>query len=288
MPAQRIRRELGTMIVYGYARSSLEQELSIAGKIGAEVLEILPDWRSDPDPSPLGRRIADSEFSIHSAHGCWGGQATQADYVDLGSLDRSTWNASLDDLKRCVDWLRRAGGRYLVIHPGGLSDPADFVARRAALTQGLGLLASHAEGSGIVVCVENMPPGVYPGSRMEDLAEIVDEVGSASVALALDTGHAFLSREPSTGDSRAVDRTTVEAGQRLATTHVHDNDGRRDDHRPPGLGNIDWKSWVDHLDQIGYRGPIMLECIRKLRQDPALIDEVFLGRLRKMIGLERW
>ena len=53
-------------------------------RLGAAVLEILPDWRLFPDPRALRDRVADAGLAIHSAHGCWGGQSIRAPRVDLG------------------------------------------------------------------------------------------------------------------------------------------------------------------------------------------------------------
>ena len=104
-----------------------------------------------------------------------------------------------------------------------------------------------------------MPPGVHPGSRMADLAELLRELDHPRLALALDTGHANL--------TAGTAAETLAAGALLATTHVHDNNGRQDAHEPPGHGTIDWPAWGRALDAIGYAGPIMLECIRALRHD---------------------
>ena len=48
----------------------------------------------------------------------------------------------------------------------------------------------------MIVCVENMPPGVHPGSRMAELAEILVELDHPHLGLALDTGHANLTASP--------------------------------------------------------------------------------------------
>jgi sugar phosphate isomerase/epimerase len=185
----------------------------------------------------------------------------------------STHLESVDDLKACIDWLAAAGGKYLVVHPGGLSDPDERTERRTALSRGLLELADHARGTDVVVCVENMPPGVYPGSRMTELAELLQELDRSNLALALDTGHANLTASPA--------EETRAAGSLLATTHVHDNNGRQDSHQPPGLGTIDWPDWGLALDSIGYYGPIVLECIRHLRQSPtSWKPEVVKGLLR--------
>lgn len=252
-------RALGTMIVHGYPRAPLEAELDLAEWIGAEVLEVLPRWRDYPDPAPLRRAAADRGLGIHSAHGCWGGEAIEAPRVDLGSTDPKAHAASVADLRRCVDWLAEAGGRVLVVHPGGLSDRAERDARRDALARGLLALADHARGTGVAVAVENMPPGVHPGSRMADLADLVAELGRPELGLTLDVAHAHIAADAAT-ETRA-------AGPLLATTHVHDNNGRHDSHHPPGLGTIDWPGWFAALDAIGYVGPIVLECIKRIRDD---------------------
>jgi sugar phosphate isomerase/epimerase len=252
-------RALGTMITYGYPDIDLADELTLAVRLGVEVLEILPEWSRLPDPAPVRRQAADRGLSIHSAHGCWGGRTIRATRVDLASTDPTVHREAVDDLRRCVDWVTEAGGTCLVIHPGGLSDPADRVDRRSALARGLLELGEHARAvaSDVRICVENMPPGVHPGSRMADLAELLGELDHPRLALALDTGHGNL--------TAGTAEETLAAGTLLATTHVHDNNGRQDAHEPPGVGTIDWPAWGRSLDEIGYTGPIMLECIRALR-----------------------
>ena len=105
-----------------------------------------------------------------------------------------------------------------------------------------------------------MPPGVHPGSRMADLADLLGELNHPGLRLALDTGHANL--------DGGVAAETRAAGLLLATTHVHDNNGRQDTHLPPGHGTVDWTEWGRVLDSIGYAGPIVLECIKHLRENP--------------------
>jgi sugar phosphate isomerase/epimerase len=264
------------MVAYGFPEVALEAELTLASRLGAALLEILPFWRVLPDPGLLRRRVAESGLAIHSAHGCWGGQTIGAPRVDLGHPDPATHRASVADLKQCVDWLAVAGGTYLVIHPGGLSEPVDAPARRDALARGLLALAEHARGSGIVLCVENMPPGVHPGSRMADLFDLIAALDRPELALALDTGHAQISADPPS-ETRA-------AGRLLRTTHVHDNDGRQDTHLPPGLGTLDWPAWVEALDAIAYPGPILLECIRHLRHHPECLNDRLTAVLACLTG----
>jgi sugar phosphate isomerase/epimerase len=262
------------MVAYGFATVDLGGDLALAQRLGATLLEILPDWRALPDPRLLRRQVSDAGLVIHSAHGCWGGQAIRAWRIDLGELTAAAHRAAVDDLKACVDWLAAAGGTCLVVHPGGLSEPGDARARRDALSRGLIALAEHARGTGVVLCVENMPPGVHPGSQMADLFELLAALDRPELALALDTGHAHISA------SAAIE--THAAGRLLRTTHVHDNDGRQDTHLPPGLGTLDWPAWLQALDEIDYRGPIVLECIRHLRRAPESLNDDLRGLLGRL------
>lgn len=271
-------RTLGTMITYGYARVDVEVDLAIASRLGATALEILPDWRSLPNPTNLRNRVLASPFTVHSVHGAWGSQTMSPNRVDLGDPDPQRRAASVDDVRRCLDWLEAVGGNCLIVHPGGLSDEAEIEARRDALAESLGALADHVHGQPGRVCVENMPPGVFPGSRMHDLYALLQALGRVELALAVDTGHANV-------ESTAAAETLV-AGSYLRSTHVHDNLGKADSHAPPGTGTVDWRDWRDALDAVGYQGPIMLECIRRLREQPESLDDALLQTLAMLQGRE--
>jgi sugar phosphate isomerase/epimerase len=258
-------RELGTMIAFGFPNVPVAGDLKLALTLGATCLEVLPDWSRLPSPELLRGLLDDHPpLSIWSAHAPWGGQSIRARKVDLASLDEETARESLDDLKTSLDWLAELGGKVLVIHPGTLSDPADQDARAQALGRNLNLLADHAQSLGITLTVENMPPGVHPGQSMSDLAEVVRALDRPQIRLALDTGHARITSSPSSA--------ALVAGSLLKTTHVHDNDGFHDTHLPPGEGVIEWPVLARALEAIDYRGPIILECIRALRDDPTRIN----------------
>lgn len=272
-----ISRPLGTMVVHAPPRLPVTTDLTLARRLGATLVEVLPEWNKCPDPGELGHLIREEGFTLHSAHGCWGSRTLRASRVDLAATDEQVRLASCADIRGCVEWLALAGGTYLIVHPGGLSDLSDQKSRTSSLCQSLAELAEFARSSEIVICVENMPPGVFPGSQMSTLANLVAQIGQPSLALALDTGHAHVSATPT--------QETLAAGPLLATTHVHDNNGRQDTHMPPGLGTISWVAWVEALDKIGYAGPIMLECIRQIRENPSLINPSFRQILRDLTRL---
>lgn len=263
------------MVTCGFPRVALAADLRVAALLGVDRVEILPNWRDHPPAADVRRQVEGAGLVAQSVHGGWGGQAIAAGRIDLGSLDPAIRRESVADLLRCLDWAAGVGAGHLIVHPGVLSDPADGPSRSGALLDSLAELADRA-GGGPLICVENMPPGVHPGSDLGELAGLLDRLGRPEVGLIVDTGHARMVDSP--------EAQTTRAGARLRATHVHDNDGRQDSHEIPGRGVIDWGAWLASLDAIGYGGALMLECIRKLRD----LDEVGLEALgRELKGLLR-
>ncbi|MGN1344712.1 MAG: sugar phosphate isomerase/epimerase family protein [Traorella sp.] len=48
---------------------------------------------------------------------------------------------------------------------------------------------------------------------------------------------------------------------RIYAVHLHDNDGKDDQHLIPFEGNINWQELIKHLKECHYQGPITLELI---------------------------
>lgn len=267
-------RPLGLMVVHSPLRDILTVDLMMAQAIGAEVVELLPRWSELPDAAELCARLEASGMKLWSLHGPWGGQSVKAERVDLSDPEPQRREDSIDDVRRAADFAVEMGARLMVVHPGGLSEPLELEIRRDALTESLARLADHLTGSRLQLGVENMPKGVHPGSSMIDLRQIIEVLGNEQIGLVLDTGHGHI--------SGCVVEETLSAGRFLLSTHVHDNNGRADSHLPPEHGEIQWHRWFDAIDFLEYRGPIMLECVKWLREkgrDPLTELAPFLRRL---------
>jgi sugar phosphate isomerase/epimerase len=137
------------------------------------------------------------------------------------------------------------GVRTIVHHPNGQRLDRDDDHERLRVEAEL--LAGLAR-PGLRFAVEN---GSALGT-MEYLVALADLLGPEQAGVCVDTGHAALG---DLGPRRAIRM----AGQRLITTHLQDNLGQRDDHMPPGDGNIDWDDVAAALGEIGYPGCVLLE-----------------------------
>lgn len=114
-------------------------------------------------------------------------------------------------------------------------------------------LASKAEDLSLILAVENMfsVTRCY-GSNPADLLDLVNEIHSDSLGICLDTGHANLNGLP-------PHKFLEKVKDRLVATHIHDNNGREDQHLPPLMGNIDWQAFFRALRESGYPKPIIYE-----------------------------
>ncbi len=264
------------MVVCGYEQHALPAQLEVVRRLGGTHVELYPKWANNPDARAIRRQVADASLEVWSAHGPWGVETWSGGRVDLATPDDDERRDAVSDIRQAIEWLAAAGGRCLVVHPGVLSDPADFDRRRVALVQSLIELAPVAAACNIFVCVENLPRGSFPGSFTADNAGIVREVAASHVSLCLDTGHANIMADVAS-EARA-------AGDLLRTTHVHDNDGQRDSHLLPGLGTIRWPEFSAALAEIGYAGAIMIECPRTLREHPEFVTAELRDRLAALCG----
>lgn len=94
------------------------------------------------------------------------------------------------------------------------------------------------------------------GETEDEFRDIIDTCNADNVGIHIDTGHSFLS-----GNLLEMVKW---AGSRLFSLHMHDNHGKQeqfpwDEHLIPGQGNIDWGRFLEALDDVDYRGVLMLE-----------------------------
>jgi len=171
--------------------------------------------------------------------------------ADLASLDPAVRRATVATHLDAINTARQVGARYLVLHaghgPGG-----DRVAERLAHARdGLRALEPAARMAGVVLALENLPPS-YPGSTAADLLDLLNAVGSPCLGICFDTGHAHL-----TGDLPGMARALL---PHAVTMHLHDNDGKSDQHLLPGQGSIDWIEFARLYRETGCTALAMLEC----------------------------
>jgi sugar phosphate isomerase/epimerase len=188
---------------------------------------------------------------------------------DLAAINIGHLEESRKQLRETIELCHQIGGKVVVVHPG--MAPHMSVHDKNPLTQyprfqlpnlkkdalvrfkeSLSDAAHYAERSNVVIGLENFAHvRNCIQSTFEDLAEWIDETGSLSLGITLDTGHANL--------EGGVEEAIGVFGSRIVHVHLNDNDGKSSVHGELGSGTIDWKAITPFLKS--FDGILALEIL---------------------------
>ena len=196
----------------------------------------------EPEPEEAGTAVADEER---------GGQPDDEYQWHTAKSTRS--ESAETDAVEFID-VKKAFGRNTVLNglnlgiPDGQSAPPTDNQPDAA-RRSVEEIAALASDVNVRVALEVMPNKLSSAASICHLIE--EQLDGLDVGVCLDYGHAHLM-----GD--LGDAIETVSGH-LWTTHVHDNDGRQDDHRVPFAGRIGWDAAIMETQKIGYDGVLMFE-----------------------------
>lgn len=200
----------------------------------------------------LAEWLDDTRLTLNSIHapittglvdGVWG------DAYSTASADDALRRRTLAEAEAALNVARSIPYQYLVVHLGVTGPEVARDNVRDAARRSLDELHRLAGAVGVRLALEVIPnPLSAPGTLVRLIEE---ELELADVGICLDTGHACLMGDP-------IEAIEACSGH-LVTTHLHDNQGRSDDHLVPFEGVIDWEGAVLALQKIGYDGAWMFE-----------------------------
>ncbi len=168
-------------------------------------------------------------------------------FMTLSSPEPSVRETARSEIEMLIENLPVEGPLPMVLHTG-LTVSDNDPRREEDFLEGLEKLLPVFRRAGLLVALENGPSHHSSCGKIMELAE---RTGSADVGICLDTGHSNITGSPCDDISLCAPR--------LLDIHVHDNDGAKDQHRPPFGGNIPWEEFMAALKETGYDGSIMLE-----------------------------
>ena len=110
-------------------------------------------------------------------------------------------------------------------------------------------------------------------------AALAAAMPDAAVAKALESAHFGNGRVVLVAAGKAAWQMAKAAsdalGSRIEAFHVHDNDGKSDQHLAPYMGVLDWNRFVEGLKAIDYHGALSFETFGAVSTfDPALAPQV--------------
>jgi len=160
--------------------------------------------------------------------------------LSICEVERVRRIEAMDELKRVIDVADDLPYARLILHMGGSRETADPRKRDAAFST-LEHLVLHAHHAGVTICVENTT------SEMGDpnyLRAFVDETRLNGLRFNFDIGHAHLAELP---EDERIEKSFAPLRDLVASVHLHDNHGDKDEHLPPFDGSVDWPSAIKLL-----------------------------------------
>jgi D-psicose/D-tagatose/L-ribulose 3-epimerase len=213
---------------------------------GFDVVELPVENPGDWDPA--------AARSVLDAHGLTASVAlVMGEGRELVAADATTVLSTQDYLRHVVDVAEVvgapviAGPAYASVGRTWRMSDEERRTRYAELRDGLTPVAEHAAAAGIRIGVE--PLNRYETSLVNTVDQALDALDGMSdtVGIALDIYHMNIEE---TDIAAAVRR----AGPRLAHVQVCAND-----RGAPGTDHLDWQGFLAALDEVGYRGPLVIE-----------------------------
>ncbi|MBQ8337676.1 MAG: sugar phosphate isomerase/epimerase [Oscillospiraceae bacterium] len=177
---------------------------------------------------------------------------------------------------------------YVVIHPLIMLDRKYDYKYQENYDENLeyyGKMAPYLKEYGVKVAIENMwhhdfeKDVICPSvcSTYQEMTKLARELGDGFVTC-LDVGHCILTGETPEGMVRGL-------GDTLKCLHIHDNDGRDDNHDIPYNGfqipmefkgpekKINWDAFMQALKEAGYTGTLSLEADCFMQKFPSELWE---------------
>jgi len=162
----------------------------------------------------------------------------------------------VDEIKRALEIAEVIPFRYLIQHIGVGGEEFDlrkFDAAFAALEE----LSLFARQRGVDILLENIPNELSSAERLL----LFEELTHIGLNYVFDTGHANMNEGVATAFRLMKPR--------IRSTHIHDNDGKTDEHLFPFEsegGTVDWKQTMELLRGESGQFPLVLE----LKEKPGL------------------
>jgi len=188
---------------------------------------------------------------MHSLHSpmytddVWGRSGPQA-VINITQPAKAKRIATVDEIKRAIEIAEVVPFRYLIQHIGVSGQEYDERRLDSAFSS-LDEIRVFAGQRGVEVLLENTPNALSTGDRLNHFLASTH----LNLNYCFDIGHAHM--------SHGIEDQFERMQQRMRSTHLHDNDGKEDQHCFPGEGTIDWSRAMQLLGSHPNQYPLLLE-----------------------------
>ncbi len=263
------------------------KQISAAGFQAVEIFATRShfDYATKNEVCAIAQGLADHRLQLVSLHA-----PTSRDLslnreggipLSICEVERTRRIEAMDELKRVLDVADDLPFPRLILHMGGSRETADPRKRDAAFSS-LEHLTLHARHAGVTICLENTT------NEMSDSAYLrafVDETRLTALRFNFDVGHAHLAEGPE--DAR-IAKGFEPLRDLIASAHIHDNHGEKDEHLPPYDGTIAWPAALALLKSAPSAAdlPLTLELKEKTGPDSSSFSDQLSAAAKSLARLE--
>src|SRR4051812_27633073 len=228
----------------------------IAG-YGFEAVEVFAtrshfDYHDPAAIAQLAEWLKETGLALHGIHAPIAESMAAGDRwgaaISIGVSDNARRQAAVKEMDAALNIARQIETSAFVVHLGTPTVQGGENNRTAAF-RSIEEICRLAEPVGVEVALEVIPNPISDGDSLVTMIE--RDLEATNAVICLDFGHAFLM-----GD---VPDTIEAVAEHLATTHVHDNKGKKDDHLVPFDGRINWDMALMTMQKVGYDGTYLME-----------------------------
>jgi len=198
--------------------------------------------------------------------------SVHAPFADINIASPSDFmlKAMLKRLEKSIANANSLDAYMWVFHPGlktGISmfyPNADWIQNRETAR----LLSKIADDYGVRIAIENVPePYPFLMKGTADFEKFYKEVNEP-IGLALDVGHANLNGQ--------IEQFLANFADKIVHVHVHDNNGREDQHLGIGYGKVNWEKFAKLLKKTEFNGVVIVESIEHVMESVEKIKQLLV------------
>jgi sugar phosphate isomerase/epimerase len=229
------------------------------------------DYRDKAQINELAHWFRDSPLELHSLHApmysddVWGRSGPHA-VIDITERSKGRRIQMVDEIKWALEIADVIPFRYLIQHLGVAGQEYDEYRVEAAFSS-LDELRVFAAQRGVEVLLENTPNALSSAERLNEfLAQT-----HLNLNYCFDIGHAHI--------TYGIEDQFALMKPRIRSTHIHDNNGKEDQHLFPGKGSIDWKHAMQLLRSCPDHCPLLLELREPEGMERPVEEAMYAGEL---------
>ena len=228
------------------------------------------DYRDRAQITELGHWFREADLQLHSLHApmhtdeIWGRSGPHS-VISITEPLKSKRLENVDEIKRALEIAETIPFKYVVQHIGVSGEEFSERAVDAAFSS-LEQISLFARQRGVEVLLENITNNLSSAEHLMLFLELTH----LDLNFVFDVGHAHI--------GEGVEPAFNILKDRIRSTHVHDNDGKTDQHLFPLLGDggtIDWKKTMGLLRTREDQYPLLLELKEVPQFTLATAAEVF-------------